>query len=67
MELPDAAPCIRVEDEDAFDDGEGPTPLVAPIELGTTTLGKLAIAVREKPSAQDYTLVTVMAREQLLV
>jgi len=67
MELPDSAPCIRVEDEDAFDEEEGPTPLVAPIELGTTTLGKLAIAVREKPSAQDYTLVTVMAREQLLV
>lgn len=63
MELPDSAPCIRVEDEDAFDELEGPTPLVAPIELGTTTLGKLAIAVREKPSAQDYTLVTVMARE----
>jgi diguanylate cyclase (GGDEF)-like protein len=63
LELGDNIPCVRVEDDDAFDDDEGPEPLVAPIELGTTTVGRLAIATREQSSSQDCALVVVMARE----
>ncbi len=63
LQLAGSVPCIRVEDEDAFDDTDGPEPLVSPIELGTTTIGRLAIAVRDQASFQDCQLVTVMARE----
>lgn len=63
LQLADGVHCIRVEDEDAFDDTDGPEPLVLPIELGTTTIGRLAIAVRDEVSSQDRQLVKVIARE----
>lgn len=63
LQLALPVPCLRVEDEDAFDDSEGQAPLVSPIELGTTALGRLAIAVRDPAQAQDSSLVTVLARE----
>ena len=58
-----AVPLLPVIDEDAFDDAEGPPPIVAPIMLGNVTLGHLALAVRESHQAQDVDLVSVVARE----
>ncbi|MGC4066992.1 MAG: diguanylate cyclase [Polyangiaceae bacterium] len=55
--------CILVEDEDALDDETGAEPVVCPIELGTTAIGHLALAVRETEELQDKTLVPVLARE----
>lgn len=55
--------CILVEDEDAFEDIEGPEPVVCPIELGSTVVGNLALAVREPSHFQDRSLVQVLARE----
>jgi two-component system cell cycle response regulator len=55
--------CIPVEDEDAFDDETGSAPVVCPIELGTTIIGHLALAVRDTEDLQDQTLVPVLARE----
>ncbi len=54
---------VPVEDEDAFDDVEGPPPIVHPIELGNVLLGHLALAVREPSSDQDSRFVEVLARE----
>ncbi len=54
---------ILVEDEDAFEDPHGPEPIVCPIELGTTLVGQLALAVREPSHHQDHALVKVLARE----
>jgi two-component system, cell cycle response regulator len=54
---------ILVEDDDAFDDATGPEPIVCPIELGTTLVGHLALAVREPSHFQDQALVSVLARE----
>ncbi len=54
---------LVVEDEDAFDAKEGPTPIVRPIQLGDISIGTLALAPRELVTAQDEELVTVMARE----
>jgi two-component system cell cycle response regulator len=56
-------PLVVVEDEDAFDDAEGPAPLIAPIVLGLTTIGQLALAVREPVHFQDRSFVDVLARE----
>ncbi len=61
--LAEDAVLIDVIDEDAFDDVEGPSPIVAPITLGGTLLGHLALAVREPRHAQDETFAAVIARE----
>jgi len=55
--------CILVEDDDADVDEKGAEPLVSPIELGTTNIGRLALAGREVSRYQDVALVTVLARE----
>jgi len=54
---------ILVEDEDAWEDDTGPEPVVCPIELGSTQIGNLALAVREPAHFQDKSLVSVLARE----
>jgi diguanylate cyclase (GGDEF)-like protein len=54
---------ILVEDEDAFEDPSGPEPIVCRIDLGTTPVGQLALAVREPSHHQDLALAEVLARE----
>ncbi len=61
--LPEEAPSIAVIDQDAFADEQGPPPIVVPITLGGTTLGHLALAVREPRHTNDEDFVTVVARE----
>jgi diguanylate cyclase (GGDEF)-like protein len=63
LELAPEVRGILVEDEDAMEDAHGPTPFVCPIELGTTLVGHLALAVREPSHFQDHALVSVLARE----
>lgn len=54
---------LVVEDEDAHEDAEGPTPFVQTIQLGDASLGELALAVRHPPHPKDRELVSVVARE----
>jgi diguanylate cyclase (GGDEF)-like protein len=61
--LAEDAPLVPVIDEDAFDDDVGPPAIVAPITLGGTTLGHLALAVRQPRHTQDEDFVAVIARE----
>jgi two-component system, cell cycle response regulator len=61
--LAEDAPVVPVIDEDAFDDGAGPPAIVAPITLGGTKLGHLALAVRSPRHTQDEDFVAVIARE----
>jgi two-component system cell cycle response regulator len=63
LQAPRDVPTAVIEDEDALDDASGASPLVAPIELGTSTIGRLSLAGREASRYQDVTLVTVLARE----
>jgi two-component system cell cycle response regulator len=63
LKLPPEVRSILVEDEDAFDDPNGPEPVVCSIDLGTTSVGQLALAVREPSHYQDQSLVQVLARE----
>jgi two-component system, cell cycle response regulator len=63
LSLPETAPVIAVEDEDAYDDESGPSPIVLPISFGPSTIGKIALATREPEHAQDRKLVTAIARE----
>ncbi|HEY5956473.1 MAG TPA: diguanylate cyclase [Polyangiaceae bacterium] len=63
LQLPAEVRSILVEDEDAFEDPSGPTPIVCAIELGTNLIGHLALAVRDPTHFRDIALVTVLARE----
>jgi two-component system cell cycle response regulator len=55
--------CVVVEDEDASEVLTGPTPEVCPIELGSTPIGRLALAVKDPTDIQDQGLVIVLSRE----
>ena len=63
LQLPPEVRSILVEDEDTFEDPNGPEPIVRPIELGATVVGQLALAVREPSHHQDHSLVEVLSRE----
>jgi two-component system cell cycle response regulator len=59
----EAVAIVPVEDEDAWDDAEGPSALVQNIPLGAETMGRVALAVRHAPDRQDLDLARVLARE----
>jgi two-component system, cell cycle response regulator len=54
---------VLVEDEDAFDDENGPEPIIHPIRLGDIAIGNLALATRHPMHSQDAALASVIARE----
>ena len=56
-------PLLRVADEDARDDQEGPDPIVCDIPFGPTLLGRLALAPSAKAEPDTAALVTLVARE----
>src|SRR5439155_25266767 len=62
LAVADDALVVAVEDEDAFDDRDGPPVITRPIELGTLAIGKLALAPRSGVEG-DPALATVIARE----
>lgn len=57
------ATVVLVEDGDAFDDEEGPAPIVRSIVLAGKELGKIALAVRAVRGDHDEEFVEVIARE----
>ncbi len=60
---PDDATMVLVEDGDAFDDEDGPPPIVRSIALAGMELGKIALAVRAVQGLHDEEFVEVIARE----
>ena len=56
-------PLLRVADEDARDEQEGPEPIVCDIPFGPTVLGRLALAPSVKSEPDTAALVTLVARE----
>jgi two-component system, cell cycle response regulator len=63
LEVSAEIPVLTVEDRDAYDDSQGTPPIIESIRLGSEKLGRLALAVREKPHPRDAELVAVIARE----
>jgi two-component system cell cycle response regulator len=57
------AQVILVEDSDAQDEVEGPTPLVLPVQFADNDIGRLAFARRHDGAAQDEEVVRIIARE----
>jgi two-component system cell cycle response regulator len=54
---------ILVEDSDAHDEAEGPTPLVLPVQFAEADIGRLAFGRRAEPDAQGEEVVRIIARE----
>ena len=57
------AAVIPVEDSDAYDEGDGPAPLVLPVSFASNPIGRLAFARRHEADAQDEEVVRIIARE----
>jgi two-component system cell cycle response regulator len=56
-------PIVRVADEDACDEQDGPEPIVCDIPFGAVSLGQLALAPSTKSEPDTATLVSLVARE----
>ncbi len=56
-------PILKVEDEDAYDDATGASPIQFPIRLGPDVIGAVALAPRETPHSKDVALLSIIARE----
>jgi diguanylate cyclase (GGDEF)-like protein len=54
---------VAVEDEDAYRDERGATPIHFPIRLGTDVIGAVALAPLETPHPKDVALVSIISRE----
>lgn len=54
---------IAVEDEDAWDEPALSAPIMAPIRLAGTELGKVALSPRGEVTEWDYTLVRLLGQE----
>src|SRR5206468_7544075 len=50
---PHDALVLAVEDDDAFDDPDGPAPIVRPIALGQMSIGRLALAPRHGSDGEE--------------
>jgi two-component system, cell cycle response regulator len=61
--LPAGTSMTLVEDEDAFEDAEGPPVIVRPITLGDLAIGKIAVAPRHGEDTDTARFVDVIARE----
>jgi two-component system cell cycle response regulator len=56
-------PVMRVADEDARDEHDGPEPIVCDIPFGTVSLGKLALGRSAKSEPDSAALLSLVARE----
>ena len=56
-------PVMRVADEDARDEQDGPNPIICDIPFGPRLLGKLALAPSAKSEPDTAALVSLVARE----
>jgi two-component system, cell cycle response regulator len=57
------SPAFHLEDEDAADDGEGPSPLVVPVRFADALIGNLAFAARKNGDPHDEEVIGIIARE----
>jgi two-component system cell cycle response regulator len=62
LELPESAPLILVEDEDARAGAEGPPPLVRPVNFASMPIARLAFAGVDD-DGQDAQVVSIIAQE----
>jgi two-component system cell cycle response regulator len=53
----------HIEDDDAFADSEGPSPIVRDVRIATETVGRIALAPRVSSHHREAELVDVIARE----
>jgi two-component system cell cycle response regulator len=54
---------ILVEDSDAYDEAEGPAPLVFPVQFADADIGRIAFGRRQESAAQDDEVVRIIANE----